>query len=246
MEKWKRIYIENEETNYEISNFGRCRNIKKLGWKTKGILTPKLNKYNGYCSYCITLNGNKYYRYVHRLVAEYFIPNTREDRDQVNHKDGDKTNNHYTNLEWCTREENMKHCFDNELCSTAKRVRVYDLEGNFIGEYVSLTEAHRTLGLPTSWNSNFETDNRQTHGFQWRFVDDDTPVDNVTDICKCYSCGLVQLTKEGKFVRYYEKMTLAYDDLGVQDNGAISQCCKGNRNSFHGYKWMYARDYFKN
>jgi hypothetical protein len=46
MEKWKRIYINNEETNYEISNFGRCRNTNKLGWKTKGILSPKFNKQN--------------------------------------------------------------------------------------------------------------------------------------------------------------------------------------------------------
>lgn len=244
MEKWKRIYIEGKETDYEISNQGRCRNVKKLGWKTKGVLTPKFNKQNGYYSYCITLSGVKNYRYAHRLVAEHFLPNL-DNKEQVNHKDGNKTNNCYTNLEWCTRKENMRHCFDNELCSTAKKVKVYDLAGNFVGEYVSLLEAHRSLGLPTCWNSNFEKDNRQAHGFQWRFKDDNTPVEDITNNCKYHTCGLVQLTKEGKFVKHYEKMTLAYNDLGIKDNGAISQCCKGKRKSFHGYKWMYARDYFK-
>lgn len=244
MEKWERIYIDNKETVYEISNHGRCRNVERLGWKTKGILAPKFNKYNGYCSYCINLDGAKFYKYAHRLVAEYFIPNL-DNKEQVNHKDGIKTNNHYTNLEWCSRKENMKHCFDNELCSNAKKVRVYDLEGNFIGEYVSLMEAHRSLGLPTNWNSNFERGSRQAYGLQWKVENDNTPVGDIVDSCKYYSCGLVQLTKEGEFVKHYKKMTLAYDDLGVRDNGAISQCCKGKRNSFHGFKWMYARDYFK-
>lgn len=246
MEKWKRICINNEITDYEISNFGRCRNINKLGWKTKGILTPKFNKYNGYCSYCITTtNGTKNYKYAHRLVAEAFIPNP-QNKEQVNHKDGNKTNNHYTNLEWSTRKENMKHCFDHELCSTAKKVRVYNLEGNFIGEYVSLMEAHRQLGLPTNWNANIGDENRHSRGFQFKFEDDNKPVKDIMDTCKYSTRGLVQLTKDGKFVKYYEKMTLAYKDLGVRDNGAISQCCKGNRNSFHGCKWMYANDYFKN
>lgn len=245
MEKWKRIYIDNEETNYEISNIGRCRNTNKLGWKTKGILSPKFNKQNGYYSYCIVVNGKQNYKYAHRLVAEAFIPNT-QNKEQVNHKDGNKTNNHYTNLEWCTREENMKHCFDHELCSNAKRVKVYDLEGNFIGEYVSLMEAHRQLGLPTNWNSNFNDDNKHNRGFQFRFEDDTEPIKDISNVCKYYTRGLVQLTKDGKFVKHYEKMTLAYKELGVKDNGAISQCCKGNRNSFYGYKWMYAKDYFKN
>lgn len=85
-----------------------------------------------------------------------------------------------------------------------------------------------------------------SRGFQFKFEDDDKPVKDIMDTCKYSTRGLVQLTKDGKFVKYYEKMTLAYKDLGVRDNGAISQCCKGNRNSFHGYKWMYANDYFKN
>lgn len=51
---------------------------------------------------------------VHRLVAETFIPNLKNKTD-VNHKDGNKSNNNISNLEWTTRSENMKHAFKTGL-----------------------------------------------------------------------------------------------------------------------------------
>lgn len=245
MEKWKDIYIKDEKTNYQISNYGRCRNVARLSGQNKGVLKPRQNKKTGYEQYTILANGAKHYLYAHRLVAQYFIPNNNCKKNEVNHKDGNKQNNHYTNLEWVDKQENMKHAFANRLVKgTQKPVNVFNLKGEFIAQYDSITHAYRSLGLPIAWNSNFGIDKRQSYGFQFRFEGDVTPVTDITDTCKYFSCGLVKLTKNGEFVKEYKTMTEAYADLGTVNNGVISQVCKGRRKTYKGFKWAYSRDYF--
>lgn len=60
--------------------------------------------------------GTRRYLRVHRLVAKYFVDNPKPlEYDMVNHKDGDKLNNNYLNLEWCNTSINTKHAYDNGL-----------------------------------------------------------------------------------------------------------------------------------
>lgn len=104
VEIWKDI-IE-FQSRYEISNFGNVRNKK-----TQRILKPREHS-GGYLQINVINNGKAKNYYVHQLVAKYFcdIPKDIKNKD-VNHIDGNKKNNFYKNLEYCTRSENIRHSF---------------------------------------------------------------------------------------------------------------------------------------
>jgi len=78
----------------------------------KGLLS--LNSTHKYQQIHIYQNGARTIDYVHRMVAEAFIPNP-ENKAEVNHINGDKKDNRVSNLQWVTRAENMKHAYDNGL-----------------------------------------------------------------------------------------------------------------------------------
>lgn len=97
------------ENKYQISNTGKVRN-KKTGL----ILKPKYN-HKGY--QYVNLSVSKYKSikwYIHRLVGFHFIPNP-ENKPQINHIDGNPSNNVAENLEWVTNEENQRHAVLNNL-----------------------------------------------------------------------------------------------------------------------------------
>ena len=103
MEIWKDI--EGFEGKYQVSTWGRVRSCHH--GKTK-ILTPYKNE-RGYLKVGLSVGKRKTQKFrVNRLVALAFIPNPYN-LPQVNHKDGNKENNSYTNLEWATNEINSKH-----------------------------------------------------------------------------------------------------------------------------------------
>jgi len=89
---------------------------------------------HGYHMVVLTVSGKKLYKVVHRLVAKAFIPNPDE-LPEVNHKDGNKLNNHYLNLEWCNSSYNQIHARDNGLqryklnMDTANKIRALYKEG---------------------------------------------------------------------------------------------------------------------
>lgn len=112
-EKW--LPIKGYEGFYEISNHGRVRSVDRIVYfknnKGKREYKGKILKqkyHNGYAM--VNLNKNKKLEvlYVHRLVAEHFIPKIKN-KNIVNHKNGIKSDNYYKNLEWCTSRENNIH-----------------------------------------------------------------------------------------------------------------------------------------
>jgi len=87
-------------SKYAISKDGTVTNTN-----TGKTIKPQDNG-NGYKKVTLTIDGNQVQKYIHRLVAEAYLINKSI---QVNHKDGDKSNNHVDNLEWVTNSENQKH-----------------------------------------------------------------------------------------------------------------------------------------
>lgn len=99
--------------NYTVSSEGVV--YSKNGNKRKTTF------WHGYERLILCKEGKKKTFYVHRLVASVFIPNP-DNKPEVNHKDGDRGNNHVSNLEWVTKEENQKHSF-------AELGRVHPMKG---------------------------------------------------------------------------------------------------------------------
>lgn len=119
MEHW--LPCENYEGYYEVSNTGLVRSINRTITRSDGviveytgkILAQSLDK-RGYYNVYLSKNGSNKRTRVHRLVAYSFIFN-EEYKEQVNHKDGNKSNNNDWNLEWSTNLENMQHAIENNL-----------------------------------------------------------------------------------------------------------------------------------
>lgn len=97
IEEWKDI--KGFDGLYLVSNLGRVRSLRK-------ILAPKDNG-NGYKNVCLCLGKHRYYRYIHRLVAEAFIPNP-DNLKEVDHIDCSRDNNAVDNLRWTTHGDNCK------------------------------------------------------------------------------------------------------------------------------------------
>ena len=102
-EKW--IYVNDKKTKYKVTTDGVIYRIYKDGRRKE---LKYFKDKDGYLRATIYLKGERISHGVHIFVAKAFIPNP-ENKPQVNHKDGVKTNNCVYNLEWCTAKENIQH-----------------------------------------------------------------------------------------------------------------------------------------
>ena len=114
LEVWKPIG--NYKGLYEVSNFGNVRSLdKNRAYKntTRNIKGKILKSCNclGYKILTLSKDNIKTNYRVHRIVAEHFI-NNPDNKPYVNHIDGNKSNNHYSNLEWVTNQENINHALE--------------------------------------------------------------------------------------------------------------------------------------
>lgn len=101
---------------------GVTRDGRVLNMKTGKWLSLQDNG-RGYMQVHTTVCNKQFVRYVHRLVAECYVPNP-DNFYQINHKDGNKANNSAENLEWCTNSQNIKHSWDMGLRSATDTQRI--------------------------------------------------------------------------------------------------------------------------
>lgn len=173
-EIWKDI--EGYENLYQVSNLGNVRSLRH----TKPHLITQTKNRNGYLQVALSICSNKLKKfYVHRLVAQAFIPNPNN-LPQVNHKDENKLNNRAENLDWCTPKFNINYGTSLERRAKAqtnrkdlsKPVLQFDKNGNFINEYQSMSDATRKTGIHFSHISKVckgKVNYNSAGGFIWKY-----------------------------------------------------------------------------
>ena len=189
-EIWKDVAIEPWGEIYQVSNFGNIRSkvrtftrIHPMTGKLtefrgkSGLMKPHVTQ-KGYLRINLGKNGNKFL--LHRLIMITFGSAPTNDKMQVNHKDGNKLNNHIDNLEWVTNQQNIVHAYKNNLIkvpkgeynATAKKVLQIDINTDeVVKEWACLSYIKRDLNFQTSSISNVCHGKKKTaHGFKWKYV----------------------------------------------------------------------------
>lgn len=152
------IPIANYEDKYHINDKGLV--LSKIN---NNLLVPRTNP-NGY----LIVSLEKSQLSIHRLVALHFIPNPYG-YDQVNHKDGDKTNNQVDNLEWCSCSQNAQHALKTGL---RKGYVSYDTKLEFLNRTLNgeiISDLAKELGNHPNTLSRMlrETAKKENRELEW-------------------------------------------------------------------------------
>jgi hypothetical protein len=184
------------ESYFEISNCGNIRSLERIiCFETKSKSGKPITKTNiiksknlkisignhGYYQVNLCVNGTQKTVNVHRLVAKAFIPNP-ENKPEVNHKDGVKTNCTVFNLEWNTCSENNQHAYDTGLRQStwtdkfgadaprSKPVIQLDKIGNVLNRFTCAREAERKTSVRYQHISSCCVGKRlSAGGYVWKF-----------------------------------------------------------------------------
>lgn len=190
-EEWRDIA--GYEGMYEVSSHGRVRSLDRFAKSNrnatqfvKGRELTLVTMPNGYKATNLNQNGKGVPKYVHRLVAQAFIPNP-SNLPQVNHKDENKSNNCVDNLEWCDNKYNINYGTARERISRShiallkgRAVIQLTKDGKMVNTYSNSAIAMRQTGIDASAinkvclnRPKFKT----AGGFIWRYADEHLPPD---------------------------------------------------------------------
>lgn len=170
--RWKKM--EGFGGRYSISDCGEIYS------HTRNTIMRQHSNKDGYKRiFLVDESGGRRGYYVHRLVAKEFCGGFSEGLE-INHKDLDRGNNNYTNLEWVTRLENVRYSVDRGNISTIKAVEAtkkpivrLSIDGEFMSKYDSIQEAVEKYSIDQSSISKVCMKQRNTAGgYIWRYKDE--------------------------------------------------------------------------
>ena len=166
-EEWRYF----RDTLYQISNKGRIKNTKT------GRITYGAKIDSGYRRFEIYFQNGKHKRFlVHQLVYECFIS---PEFEEINHINGDKTDNRVENLENVSHRENALKAVYETNAWRFRRVAQYDKEGNLIRTYANASEAGRAMGiLPSSMRNCIRLREGRHKDFIFKYIEDEGSTDH--------------------------------------------------------------------
>ncbi len=203
-----------EDELFEIKNFSKyritkCGKIYSVSSKKFLITRPHIMGY-----YQITLISNigKHSTlYLHRLLAETFIPNP-DNKPQVCHKNGDKLDNKLENLEWRDAREHTIASHNAGIFDNRKPVNQYDRNGKYIKSYSSATEASKELSLSSGAVSCCCTGKYRTFkGHMFRYCSEQKDIEPEHHL-------LLQYDTQGNFIKSYQDAGEAAKEFGCAKN----------------------------
>jgi len=161
MEKLKKI--KGFEHMYSISNDGYVFNHKK-----GKILKSSVNT-SGYPMLILRKDNKNHAKMIHRLVALHFVSGMTDVKNEVNHKDGNKKNNHYSNLEWCSRSENALHGFKKGLLVSGSKNNFAKLTEHEVSKIKSLKGQMTQKEIATLFNVSQSNVSYIHSGKSWKY-----------------------------------------------------------------------------
>lgn len=175
-EEWKDIV--GYEGIYQVSDHGRVRSLDRvvvgrgnIYRNIKGSIMKLDTSNSGYHRIGLYSLSKRKVFYVHRLVLSTFNPVPNTDNLEVNHINGNPLDNFLGNLEWTTRQENVDHSYEYNLCRYRRyEVDMFTLEGEYIKSFKTSYRAGKETGIEQSnILANCKGARKTAGGYLWRF-----------------------------------------------------------------------------